>query len=92
MARRRFFAELQNYMENENEGNESKTLLENFNCTKDKMEREMMEIKHRLYRSCFIYALSKLNVDNGLENLWKKENQIPLSSPATIDLLAQDPG
>ena len=54
--------------------------------------REMMEIKHRLYRCCLNYALSKRIASNGLENLWKKENHIPLSSPAAIDVLAQDPG
>ena len=34
----------------------------------------MMEIKYRLYRCCFNYALSKLIVDNGLEDLWKRKN------------------
>ena len=28
----------------------------------------------RFYRCCFNYALSKLIVDNGLEELWRKEN------------------
>ena len=34
----------------------------------------MVETKHRLYRCCFNYALSKLIEDNGLENLWRREN------------------
>ena len=36
--------------------------------------RWMVEIKHRLYRCCFNYALSKLIVDNELEDLWRREN------------------
>ena len=28
----------------------------------------------RLYRSCSNYALSKLIVDHGLEDLWRREN------------------
>ena len=35
----------------------------------------MVEIKHRLYRCCFNYALSKLIVDNGLKDLWKSKNR-----------------
>ena len=36
--------------------------------------RGMVEIKHRLYGCCFNYALSKLIVDNGLVELWRREN------------------
>ena len=34
----------------------------------------MVEIKHRLFRCCFNYAPSKLSVDNGLVDLWRREN------------------
>ena len=33
----------------------------------------MVEIKRRLYRYRFNYALSKLIADNGREDLWKRE-------------------
>ena len=33
-----------------------------------------MEIKLLLYRSCFNYTLSKLIMDNGLVDLWRREN------------------
>ena len=36
--------------------------------------RGMVEIKHRLYICCFNYALSKVIVDNGLVDLWRREN------------------
>ena len=35
----RFLKGLQNYMENENEENENKIMLGDFNCTIDKMDR-----------------------------------------------------
>ena len=36
LARGHFFEGLQNYMQNKNEGNESKIMLANLNCTMDK--------------------------------------------------------
>ena len=66
-------------MENKNEGNENKIILGNFNCTMDKMERDGRN--KTLYKCHFNYALSKLIVDNGLEDLWRKEN--PDSSELT---------
>ena len=59
-------------MENKNEGNENKIILGGFNCTMDKMERDGRN--KTLYRCHFNYALSKLIVDNGLKDLWGKEN------------------
>ena len=38
LAMTRFFERLQNYMENNNERHENKTILGYFNCTMDKME------------------------------------------------------
>ena len=72
LARGRFFEELQNYMENKNKGNENKIILGDFNCTMDKMERDGRN--KTLYKCHFNYALSKLIVDNGLEDLWRREN------------------
>ena len=40
LKRGRFFEGLQKYMENKNKGYEKKTILEDFNCTKDKMDRD----------------------------------------------------
>ena len=72
LARGRFFEGLQNHMENKNEGKENKITLGDFNCTMNKMERDGRN--KELYRCRFNYALSKLIVDNGLEDLWKREN------------------
>ena len=74
LARGRFFEGLQNYMENKNEGNESNIILGDFNCTNDKMDTDGGNKTQRLYRCCSNYALSKLIVDNGLEDLWRREN------------------
>ena len=73
LARGHFFEGLQNCVENRNKGNENKMILGGFNCTMDKMQR-LVEIKHRLYRCCFNYPLPKLIVDNGLDDLWRREN------------------
>ena len=61
-------------MENKDKGNENKIILEDFNCTMDKMGRDAEKKTQRLYWCCSSYALSKLIVDNGLEDLWKREN------------------
>ena len=66
LARGCFFEGLQNYMENKNERNESKIIR------MDKME---MDGKNKtLYRYLFNYSLSKIIVDNGLRDLWRREN------------------
>ena len=75
-------------MENENEGNESKIILGDFNCTMDKIERDGRN--KTLYKCHFSYARQN--------SLWimdwriygEGKTQIPVSSAATIDLLAQD--
>ena len=69
-----FFEVLQNYMQNKNEGNENKIMLGDLNCTMDKIDRDGENKTQRLYRCCSNYALSKLIVDNGLEDLWRREN------------------
>ena len=74
LDRGRFFEGLQNYMENKNKGNENKIILEDFYCTMDKMVRDGENKTQRLYWCCSSYALSKFIVDNGLEDLWRREN------------------
>ena len=59
-------------MENKNEGNENKIILGDFNYTMDKMERDGRN--KTFYKCHFNYALSKLIVDNDLEDLWRREN------------------
>ena len=70
--REHFFEGLQNYKESKNEWNENKIILGDFNCTVDKMERDGKN--KTLYRYHFNHAISKLIRDNGLEDLWKREN------------------
>ena len=74
LARGRFFEGLQNYMQNKNEGNENKIMLGDLNCTMDKIGRDGENKKQRLYGCCSNYSLSKLIVDNGIEDLWRREN------------------
>ena len=73
-------------MENKNVGDENKIILEDFNCTMDKMDRYGGNKIQRLYRCCFYYAL---NVDNGLRIYGEGKTQILLSSPAMIGPLAR---
>ena len=61
-------------MQNKNEGNENKIMLGVLNCTMDKIDRVGENKTQRLYRCCSNYALSKLIVDNGLEDLLRREN------------------
>ena len=61
-------------MQNKNEVNENKIMLGDLNCTKDKIDRDGENKTQRLYRYCYNYALSKLIVDNGLEDLWRRQN------------------
>ena len=60
-------------MENKNKGNKNKIILGEFNFTMDKMNRNGENKTQRHYRSCPNYALSRLILDNGLEDLWKRE-------------------
>ena len=61
-------------MENKNEGNENKIIFGDFNCTMDTMDKDGENKKESIYRCRSNYALSKLVVDNGLEDLWRREN------------------
>ena len=49
-------------------------ILGDLNCAMDKIDRHGENKKQRLYRCCSNYALSKLIVDNGLQDLWRREN------------------
>ena len=49
-------------------------MLRDFNYTMDKIDRDGENKTKRLYRCCSNYAMSKLIVDNGLEDLWRREN------------------
>ena len=59
------------------EGNENKIMLGVLNCTIDKIDRVGENKTQRLFRCCSTYALSKLTVDNGFEDLWRRENSDP---------------
>ena len=72
LARGRFFEGLQTYMENKTEGNENKILLEDFNCTLDKMDRDEGNKTRKFYRCHSNFALSKIVVDSRLEGLWRR--------------------
>ena len=61
-------------MENKNKRNKSKIKPGDINCIMDKMDRDGGNKAQRIYRCHSNYALSKLIVDNGLKNLWAREN------------------
>ena len=74
LARMRFFEGLQNYMQNKNEENENKIMLGHLNYATDKIGRDGKNKTQRFYRCCSNYALSKRIMDNGLDDLWIREN------------------
>ena len=49
-------------------------ILRDLICTMDKIGRDGENKTQRLYKCCSNYALPKLIVDNGLEDLWRREN------------------
>ena len=75
-----------------NEGYESKIILGGLNCTMDKIDRDDENKTQRLYRCCSNYALSKLIVDNGLEDLWRRENPDSPEFTCYDRSFAKDPG
>ena len=64
LARGRFFEGLQTYIENKTQGNENKII----------MERDEGNKTHKRYRYHSTFALSKLVLKNGLDDLWRREN------------------
>ena len=89
LDRGRFFDGL--HIENKNKGNENKIILEDFNCTMDKIDRDS-ENKTQILWCSSSYALSKLILDNGLGDLWRRKN--PDSSEFTCyhRCFGKDPG
>ena len=81
-----FFKGLQNYMENEHQGNENNITLGDFNCLMDKMDRYGRNKTQRLYRCCSYHAL---NGDNDVRIYRKGRIQIPLSLLAMIGHLVK---
>ena len=79
-------------MQNKNEGNENKIMLGDLNCTMDKLDRDGENKKQRLYRCSSSYALSKLIVDNGLEDLWRRENPDSPKFTCYDKSFTKDPG
>ena len=71
-------------MQNKNERNENKIMLGVLNCTMDKIDRDGENKTQRIYRCCSNYALSKLIVDNGLEDICRREN------PDSSELICYD--
>ena len=61
-------------MQNKNEANENNIMLGDLNFTMDKIGRDDENKTQRLYRCCSNYALSKLIMDNRLEDLWRRKN------------------
>ena len=86
------FEGLQNYMNNKNKGNENKTTAEDFNCTMDKMVSDGEKKTERPYWCCSSYALSKLTVDNGLEDLWRREKPDSHEFTRYVRSLGKNPG
>ena len=63
----------ENYVLNKNEGNENKIMLGDLNYNMDKIDKDGENKTQRLYSCCSSYALSKLIVDNGVEDLQRRE-------------------
>ena len=91
-ARGHFFEELKSYMENANKENKNKIILGDFDCIMDKTDSYGGNKTQRIHTCCFNFTLSKLIIlDNGSRIYEEWKTQIPLSSPTTIDSLAQNP-
>ena len=73
-------------------GNEKKIMLGDLNCTMDKIDRDGENKTERLYRCCSNYALLKIIVDNGLEDLWWRENPGSPGFTCYDMSFAKDPG
>ena len=78
-------------MQNKNEANENNIMLGDLNFTMDKIGRDDENKTQRLYRCCSNYALSKLIMDNGLEDLWSRENPDSLEFTCYDRSFAKDP-
>ena len=79
-------------MQSKSEGNENKIMLGDLNCIMDKVDWDGENKTQRLYRCCYNYALSKPIVDNGLEDLWRRENPDSTEFTCYDRSFAKDPG
>ena len=61
-------------MQNKTEGNENKIMLGDHTCTIDKTEKNGENKTQRLYKCYSNDVLSKLIVDNELEDLWRLDS------------------
>ena len=83
-----FFEGLQNYMQNKNARNENKIILRDFICTMDKMDWDSGNTNHVIP----IMSCKNSSWIMGSRIYGEERTEIPLSSPTTLDSLAQDPG
>ena len=79
-------------MQNKIEGNRNKIMLGDLNCTMDKIDRDGENKTQILYRCCSNYALSKLILDNGLEDLWRRDSADSPEFSRYDRSFAKDPG
>ena len=80
-------------MKNKRDGNESKIILEDFNCIMDKMDKDGGNKTQRLcINMVLIMSCQNLSCKIGSRIYGERKNQIPLGSPTTSNPLAQDPG
>ena len=79
-------------MQNKIEGNRNKIMLGDLNCTMDKIDRDGENKTQRLYGCCSNYALSKLILDNGLEDLWGRDSADSPEFTRYDRSFAKDPG
>ena len=76
-------------MENKNKGNENKTILEDFNCTMDIMDRDGEKKQKDFIGVTPVMPCQNSSWIMGLRIYGEGRTQIPLSSPATIGPLAR---
>ena len=61
-------------MKNKSGGNGSKIILGDFNCSMDKMDRDGGKKRQKGYGCGSKYSHSKLISNNGLKDLWRRDN------------------
>ena len=69
-----------------------KITLGDLNCTMNKIDWDGENKSQRLYRCCFSNALSKLVVDNRLEDLWRRKNPDSPELTCYDRFFTKDPG
>ena len=76
-------------MENKNKGHENKMILEDFNCTLEKMERDGDHKTLRLIDAVPIVPCQNSSWIMSLRIYGEERTQIPITSPTTIGSLAR---